>query len=276
MGIQLKGDSIRRLVLGIAAVTLISQPVVAADSQSANSRLARIQKDNLLKVCIWPDYYAITFRNPKTGQLSGIDIDQSQALAKSLGVTLQYVDSSFATLIDDLLTDKCDVSMHAIGITPQRSAKLAFTQPYLRSDIYAVTLKQHPRIKAWQDLDKTGNVIAVQGGTFMEPVMQDALKKAQLQRIVPPTVREKELEAGRIDAFMTDYPNSRRVIDQFDWANVLTAPTPFHPVNYAYAIKPDDAVWLQRLNTFIAQSKADGQLAASAKKHQLTPILLKD
>ena len=26
-----------------------------------------------LRVCIWPEYYGITFRNPKSGELSGID-----------------------------------------------------------------------------------------------------------------------------------------------------------------------------------------------------------
>lgn len=34
-----------------------------------------------LKVCIWPDYYGISYRNPRTGTLQGIDIDLSLALA---------------------------------------------------------------------------------------------------------------------------------------------------------------------------------------------------
>ena len=37
--------------------------------------LQRIQSNAVVKVCIWPEYYGITFRNPRTQQLGGIDID---------------------------------------------------------------------------------------------------------------------------------------------------------------------------------------------------------
>jgi ABC-type amino acid transport substrate-binding protein len=35
-------------------------------------------------VCIWPDYYGITWRNPRTQQLTGIDIDLSAELGRDL------------------------------------------------------------------------------------------------------------------------------------------------------------------------------------------------
>ncbi|WP_369124794.1 transporter substrate-binding domain-containing protein [Mucilaginibacter sp. 10I4] len=54
---------------------------------------------------MWPEYYGITYRNPKTGQLSGIDIDIATALGKELGVRVRFVDSSFALLVDKLIMD---------------------------------------------------------------------------------------------------------------------------------------------------------------------------
>lgn len=92
-------------------------------------RLQRIASSHTLRVCIWPDYYGISFRNPKTQQLTGIDIDNANDVATALGAKAQFVDSSFATLIDDLHNDRCDIAMFAIGITPQRQNKLRFTQP---------------------------------------------------------------------------------------------------------------------------------------------------
>ncbi|MBP7580171.1 MAG: amino acid ABC transporter substrate-binding protein, partial [Vogesella sp.] len=35
-----------------------------------------------VRVCIWPDYYGISYRNPKTRQLSGVDIDMAQGLGR--------------------------------------------------------------------------------------------------------------------------------------------------------------------------------------------------
>lgn len=131
------------------------------------------------------------------------------------------------TLIDDLNQDRCDVAMFAIGMLPQRMEKLAFTQPYMRSDIYGITTKSNTVIKQWADIDKPGVLVGVQAGTFMEPIMAQRLKQATLVRIQLPTTRERELTAGRIDVFMTDYPYSRRMMDNADWARLIESPNHF-------------------------------------------------
>lgn len=239
----------------------------------APDRLARVLAARELRVCIWPDYYGITWRNPKTEELSGIDIDISRDLARDLGVTVRYVDSSFSALIDNLIGDRCDVAMHAVGVTPQRQARLAFSRPYLSSDIYAIVPKSSRAIRDWADLDKPGRVIAVQAGTVMEPVMKQSLKQAQLMSVKPPATREQEVESGRADAFMTDYPYSRRMLDLTDWARLVSPPQPFHVTDYAYAFAPGDASLLDRVNQYLVTARRDGRLREFAARHKLDPIL---
>ena len=113
----------------------------------------------------------------------------------------------------------------------------------------------------------------MQAATFMEPVMAQALKHATLVVIRPPQTREEELEAGRVDVFMTDYPYSRRLLDNADWARLVVPPRPFHPIPYAYAIKPGDEAWWQLLEQFVARIKRDGRLEAAAKRHGLSEIV---
>jgi ABC-type amino acid transport substrate-binding protein len=225
-------------------------------------------------VCIWPDYFSITFRNPKSGELSGIDVTLSEAFAKDLGVKVVYVDSSFPAFVPDLLADRCDVAMFGVGMLPDRAAKVRFSQPYLRSDIYAVTTKTHPTIRTWDDIDRPGHVVACQAGTFMEPVMREKLKQADLLSVRPPTTREREVQSGRADVFMTDYPYSRRVVENADWARVMAPEKPVFPLSYAYAVAPGDAAWLARVDRFVADVKKDGRLVAAARASQLEPIVL--
>ena len=52
------------------------------------TRLERVLNNKELRACIWPEYYSITYRNPKTRELSGIDIAITQELAKELGVVI--------------------------------------------------------------------------------------------------------------------------------------------------------------------------------------------
>jgi cyclohexadienyl dehydratase len=256
----------------LGAAVLLACAGVAAH---AGPVLDRVRSTSALRVCIWPDYYGITFRSPRTQQLAGIDIDLSAEFARDLGAKLQYVDSSFATLVDDVKADRCDVAMFAVGMLPQRMEHLKFTRPYLSSDVYGVAAKGSRVVSRWEDIDKPGVVVAVQAGTFMDPVMTASLKQAKLVRVSPPATRERELEAGRVDVFMTDYPYSRRLLDNADWAQLVPPPKPFHVLPYAYAVKPGDDAWLARVDEFVAAIQRDGRLDAAAKRHGLSAIVQK-
>lgn len=236
--------------------------------------LDRVKASGTVRVCIWPDYYGVTYRSPRTGQLGGIDIELSAEFAKALGVKLVYVETSFAKLIDDIGADRCDVAMFAVGITPQRAPHMKFSQPYLRSDVYGVTTRSNRAVRQWADIDQPGVKVAVQAGTFMEPVMVAALKQAQVVIIKPPLSREQELEAGRVDVFMTDYPYSRRLLDNADWARLVSPPAPFNPIPYAYAVRPGDEEWLREVDRFVAQIKRDGRLEAAARRAGLQDIVV--
>jgi ABC-type amino acid transport substrate-binding protein len=241
---------------------------------AGGGHLERIKASGTLRVCIWPDYYGISFRNPKNGELSGIDEVLSVQFARELGVKPVYIDTTFATFIDELLADRCDIAMFGVGITPARSALVKFSQPYLRSDIYAVTTKSHPALKTWDDIDKPGRVVAVQAGTFMEPVMKASLKQAELMAVKLPNTREREVQSGRADVFMTDYPYSRRVLDNADWARVIAPERPVSPVSYGYAVAPGDDAWLARIDKFVVDIKRDGRLLSAAKAFKLDPIVI--
>ena len=248
--------------------------LLPCQAQAAGSRLERILADKQLRICIWPDYYGISYRNPKTQALSGIDIDMAAALGKDLGVAVEFVDSSFARLIADVTEDRCDVAMFAIGINPQRQEKLQFTQPHLASDIFAITTRSNRRIQTWEDIDQTGSVVAVAKGTLHEPIMRQRLKAAELRVLDTPQAREQEVESGRADVFMTDFPFSRRMLETTDWARLVKSPETYHVTSYAYAMKPGDAIWHARMERFVASVKQDGRLLEAARRHKLDPIVV--
>ncbi len=262
-----------------ALVMLLGVFTASAQAQSGQAiarsgHLERIKASATLRVCIWPDYYGISFRNPKNGELSGIDVTLSEQFARELSVKPVYIDTNFATFTDELLADRCDIAMFGVGILPARAALVKFSQPYLRSDIYAVTTKNHPSLKTWDDIDKPGRVVAVQTGTFMEPVMKASLKQAELMLVKLPNTREREVQSGRADVFMTDYPYSRRVLDNSDWARVIPPDRPINPVSYAYAVAPGDDAWLARIDKFVADIKRDGRLLNAARAFKLDPIII--
>jgi len=252
----------------------VSATVPNSTPATSSSHLDRVQVARVIRVCIWPDYYGITYRNPKTQQLSGIDIELAYELGNDLGVSVDFVDSSFAKLVDDLLQDRCDVAMFAVGITPERQKRLRFTRPHLASDIYAVTSRTNHRIRSWDDIDQKGSVVAVAQGTLHEPIMKARLKQAQLVVLNTPFAREQEVQAGRADVFMTDYPYSQRFLANADWARLVAPDSTYHITPYGYAVAPGDDRWLARLDQFVGAIQHDGRLQAAAHRYRLEPILV--
>ena len=258
----------RRIFLMLGLSVLLSAP-----TRAAPGHLDRVLATHVLRACIWPDFYGISYRNPHTQQLTGLDVDMAREFAKDLGVELRFVDTSFAKLIDDVTEDRCDIAMFAIGVTPQRAAKLRFTQPHLVSDFYAITTRSNRRIKNWSDIDQPGVVVAAIKGTIHEAVLRKKLTAATLLVVDNAQARELEVESGRADVFMATSASSRNMLDRVDWARGISPPSTYHLTPFAYAVQPGDDPWFARVEQFVATIKRDGRLLESARRHQLETIV---
>ena len=126
-----------------------------AEAQQTQSRLYEVTKSKKLRVCQFPLYYSISFRNPKSGEIEGIDADLAKELAKELDAKLEIVETSFGTFIADLQAGKCEIGMFGVGATLKRAQAVEFSKPYLITNIYVVTRKDS-KIKKWEDLDQKG------------------------------------------------------------------------------------------------------------------------
>jgi ABC-type amino acid transport substrate-binding protein len=245
---------------------------MSVDAQQQQSRLFEVTKSKKLRVCQFPLYYSISFRNPKTGQIEGIDADLAKELAKELDASLEIVESGFGTFIADLQANKCEIGMFGVGASLKRAQAVEFSKPYLVTNVYAVTRKDGA-IKTWADVDKKGVKAAVSLGSYIEPFMKSYLKNAEVVSVAPPNTREGELVAGRVDIIMTDYPTAIKVTDEFDWAKTIEPTEKLAVTPYAYVVPQGDQIWLNFINLFVDTIKLDGRLLQAAKRHKLDPIV---
>ncbi len=263
----------RKLLLaGLAGVALCVGLMGEAFAQQADSRLYRITKAGVLRVCMWPLYYSISMRDPKTGELVGIDADLSKELARDMGVKLEVVETSFGTFIADLQANKCEIGMFGVGATMKRAQAVEFSHPYLVTNVYAV-LRDGGAIKDWADIDKKGVNVAVTLGSYIEPFMRAYLKNATLTPVAPPATSQAELMSRRADVIMTDFPSALRMTKEFEGTKFLLPPEKLAVTPYAYVVPQGDQVWLNYVNLWVDTIKLDGRLAAAAARHGLGPIV---
>ena len=140
---------VTRAIGALALATTVGMLATSgAEAQQTQSRLYEVTKSKKLRVCQFPLYYSISFRNSKTGEIEGIDADLAKEFAKELDAKLEIVESSFGSFIADLQAGKCEIGMFGVGATMKRGQAVEFSKPYLLTNLYAVTRKDS-KIKEW-------------------------------------------------------------------------------------------------------------------------------
>ncbi|WP_158423543.1 transporter substrate-binding domain-containing protein [Mycobacterium sp. EPa45] len=159
-----------------------------------------------LTVCTTGDYRPLTYRDPMTGQYSGVDIDMATDLAAHLGREPVFVATTWSTLVADLTSaDKCDIAMGGITDTPERRHVADVTRPYLASGkTPLVTARNAGRLATIEQINQPGVRVIENGGGTNEQFARKNLPEAQLTIWPDNTTIFDQLAAGSADVMVTD------------------------------------------------------------------------
>ncbi len=92
----------------------------------------RIKKAGKLVAATQPNYAPISYKDPATNQLMGFDIELGEAIAKELGVKLEWQETAFAQMISSLVTGRVDIVMAGMSDLPGRREQVDFVD-YLKT-----------------------------------------------------------------------------------------------------------------------------------------------
>jgi polar amino acid transport system substrate-binding protein len=90
--------------------------------------LDRIIETGLVKIAVPQDLPP--FGSIRNDQVEGYDVDVARLLAADLGVRLQLVPVTSVNRIPALLTERVDLVIANLGISPDRAKTIAFSAPY--------------------------------------------------------------------------------------------------------------------------------------------------
>ena len=96
---------------------------------------------------------------------TGSDVETAQLLAKDLGLELEFVQTTGATRIPNVQTNKADIIISTLSVTPERAKVIDFSKAYAALQSVVGCLKTVDA-KSWDDLK--GKTIAVSRGTTQD------------------------------------------------------------------------------------------------------------
>ena len=93
--------------------------------------LSSVRERGVLRIGATGDYKPMSFRESATGKYWGFDAALAEDLAHSLGVKLEYVHTTWPTLMRDTLDRKFDLALCGITITKERKQRALMSKGYL-------------------------------------------------------------------------------------------------------------------------------------------------
>lgn len=233
-------NRILRICMGLAVALSL-----AATAQ-AGPRLDEIMENKVIRVGTPGDYRPFAIKTDQGGY-EGHDIDLIEAMAKQLGVKVEYVQTSWPNLLKDISADKFDVAVGGITRNAARIAKVDMLPGYAPFGKVALVRKDEAsKYKTVDDLNQASvHVIKNPGGTNEAFVLEN-LKQAKV------STHEKNAEIpgliadGKGDVMITETYEALHYSKADPRLAALFIDEPLTPKSYlGFMVPVDDADYVR-------------------------------
>ncbi|HVT35149.1 MAG TPA: transporter substrate-binding domain-containing protein, partial [Nevskiaceae bacterium] len=186
--------------------------LAAAGAQAAQqqlweqSTLNQVLKSGELRVGLEAGYMPFEMRDKK-GDIIGFDVDLARLMAKYLGVKVKLVNTQWDGIIPALLTDKFDLLMGGMTITPERNLQVNFTDPYITiGQSVIINKKNAGEIKSYRDLNDPKYTVVTKLGTTGDIAAHKYMPRAKIKEFESEADAATEVRNGRADGYVYDLP----------------------------------------------------------------------
>lgn len=140
------------------------------------------------------------FNYEEGGELTGFDIDISNALAEEMGLEPNPVTTPWETIIQGLTTNRFDAIIGSMAITEEREEQVSFSDPYYYSGGVIFVREGNTDITSEADLE--GAKIGVVGQSTYDTAAQQYTDDIQYYNSDVVALQDLTVE-GRLDAVIT-------------------------------------------------------------------------
>ncbi len=256
--------------LGLMSLVVLVSLLLTSCGGASGSHLDTIKAAGVIKIGTSADYPPFEYID-EGGNRVGFDIELMEEVAKRLGVTVEWVDMPFDSLIAGVQEGKIDASISAFNYTEERDQVVDFSEPYymgedafLVADGFAGTIAAPEDVAAYK--------VGVQTGTTQDSWLTDSLvaegllPEENLFRYDRADQAALDLKSGRIDVMMADYIPAAALAEQIGGLKVAyQAVISSGPTNIV--IPEGDVELTDAINEILAQLATEGYIEELGLKY---------
>jgi len=249
-----------RMRLTALFVLLFVAGAVATGFAQRRSSLQEILERGTLRVGTTGDFNPFSFRDPRTGEYSGHDIELVTKLAEDMGVDVEFVATDWRNLVSGVAADKYDITTGA-SYNMGRAKTAGYTLPVIEVGTVPVVLKRNAaRFSSWEDIDRRDVTVAVTLGTVFEDQAKTLFENAQIKRVEPPARDYQEVLAGRTAVSITSTFEAASLVKQYPQLSIVPVESPAYRNAIGILVAQDDQILINYINVWITMQRYNGYL----------------
>jgi polar amino acid transport system substrate-binding protein len=244
---------------------LVALSLTLAVDASAGSVMERIVNKGELVVGTSGTQPPMSATNKK-GELMGMDIDMSKAMADAMGVKLKFAQMPFAELLPALEAGKVDLILSGMTMTPERNKKVAFVGPYVVTGKGILAVEQKfTALREAKGLDAPEVTVAALKDSTSQKFAQMSMSKAKLVLFGSYDEGIDLLLKGKVDVIVADFQFCALTAYRNQKKGLIAGQSPlsFEPLGIAMQEDTLLANWVQN---FLGQFQGTGELKKSSEK----------
>lgn len=212
----------KRLIMLVTVLVLV---FAIAGCASTADHLTSIKDAGKIVVGTSADYPPFEFVD-EAGNTTGFDVELMNEIAKRMGVTVEWVDMPFDSLIAAVQEGKIDASIAAFNYDPERDESVDFTDAYYTTEDSFTVLDGFAGDLS-DPMNLANFIVGAQSGTVQDGWITDNLvtpgllpedKYFRYERVDQAAL---DLQAGRIEVLMADYVPAQAVVNQFGGMTIV-------------------------------------------------------
>ena len=196
------------------------------------------------------------------GNIVGIDAEIAAAIAEKLGMELEIKDMEFDSLITACAGGSVDVVLAGMTVTDERKESVNFSDTYA-TGIQVIIVKEDSPIATVDDLE--GKTIGVQAGTTGDIYCTDDYGQDYVKQYNNGALAVAALKNDQVDCVIIDNEPAKNFVAANEGLKILD--TEYVTEDYAIAVAKENTELLEKINTAMAELKADGTIDKIVDKY---------
>lgn len=248
------------LLLITTSLTISCGPKIVKQSDpftdTKTPTLKTIKDRDTIRIGTTGDFMPFSYKIDSNNSYAGLDIEMAKTLAKSLDVELAFIETSWPTLMEDLMKGKFDIGMSGITITPKRQTKAFFSIPVLSSGKTAITRDENShKYNSIEKINKENVRVIFNPGGTNETFARANFPKATLLLNDNNLNIFQKLVDGEADVMVTDAVETLMQEQIHKELEAVNPNQPFNSFDFGYLIEKDTVFKNVIDNWLISQQK---------------------